>query len=61
MNFVYLLKSLKDNKKYIGSTNNLKRRIEEHNLGKVLSTRYRKPFICLGYQTFDTISRSSKI
>ena len=41
---VYILKSFKDKKLYIGSTNNLKRRILEHNLGKVFSTKSRKPF-----------------
>lgn len=41
---VYILKSLKDNNLYIGSTNNLKRRFSEHNAGKVFSTKSRRPF-----------------
>jgi len=44
MFYVYLLKSNKDNDFYIGFTNNLKRRIQEHNNGLVLSTKSRKPF-----------------
>ncbi len=40
---VYILKSLKDSKRYIGFTSNLTRRIDEHNSGLVKSTRYRKP------------------
>ena len=40
---VYVLKSAKDNKRYIGSTNNLERRINEHNTGKVKSTKSRVP------------------
>ena len=43
MYFVYILQSLKDNKRYIGSTNEIQRRVEEHNSGKVKSTRNRIP------------------
>ncbi|MBK6912191.1 MAG: GIY-YIG nuclease family protein [Ignavibacteriales bacterium] len=43
MYFVYILQSLKDNKRYIGSTNEIQRRVEEHNSGKVKSTRNRSP------------------
>ncbi|MFC1622693.1 GIY-YIG nuclease family protein [Patescibacteria group bacterium] len=42
--YVYILISLKDNNFYIGYTEDLGRRIKEHNLGKVKSTKYRKPF-----------------
>ncbi len=42
--YTYILLSLKDGRKYIGYTNNLQRRIAEHNLGKIFSTNYRKPF-----------------
>lgn len=41
---LYILKSLKDQELYIGSTNNLRKRIAEHNSGKVFSTKLRKPF-----------------
>jgi len=43
-NFVYVLLSLKDQKRYIGLTNNLERRFNEHNSGQVKATKYRKPF-----------------
>ena len=36
--YVYILESEKDDKHYIGSSNDLKRRIEEHNKGIVEST-----------------------
>ncbi len=42
--YIYILKSLKDNKFYTGYTDNLKRRLEEHNTGKVASTKNRVPF-----------------
>ena len=44
MFYVYILKSLKDKNLYIGSTNNLPRRLKEHNAGSVQSTKYRAPF-----------------
>ncbi|WP_395068361.1 GIY-YIG nuclease family protein [Gracilimonas sp.] len=42
--YVYVLKSLKDHKWYTGYTNDLKKRLREHNNGKTSSTRYRRPF-----------------
>lgn len=42
--FVYILKSLKDGKHYVGITKDLNRRLEYHNSGKVKSTKYRIPF-----------------
>jgi len=42
--YVYVLESLKDGKKYIGYTNNLKRRIEEHKKGFSFATKFRLPF-----------------
>ena len=41
--FVYVLLSKKDNKFYTGFTSNLTQRIQEHNSGKVSSTKYRIP------------------
>lgn len=37
--YVYVLENLIKNKRYVGYTHNLKNRIEEHNRGKVLSTK----------------------
>jgi putative endonuclease len=42
--YTYVLLSLKDNEHYIGYTNDLKRRVEEHNSGKNFSTKSRRPF-----------------
>ncbi|MEA3355061.1 MAG: GIY-YIG nuclease family protein [Patescibacteria group bacterium] len=42
--FVYLLKSLRKNYYYVGLTNNLKRRISQHNSSKVRSTKHYQPF-----------------
>ena len=42
--YAYVLLSQKDNNYYIGYTNNLKRRLEEHNSGKNFSIKPRTPF-----------------
>lgn len=45
MYFVYVLKSLRDNKTYVGCTKDLDKRLKEHNAGEVFSTKSRKPFV----------------
>ena len=40
---MYILKSFKDGKLYIGSTSNLRRRLVEHNSGLALATKGRRP------------------
>ena len=47
--YVYILKSQIDQCLYIGSTNNIKRRLFEHNSGKVDSTKSRIPFLLEAY------------
>lgn len=41
--YTYILKSDKDNNLYVGYTKNLLKRIDEHNSGKVESTKKRTP------------------
>ena len=50
MHYIYFLQSLKDKGLYIGRTNNLERRLDEHNTGTVSSTKSRRPFKLLGYE-----------
>lgn len=45
--WVYILKSLADGKNYIGYTENLRRRLEEHKRGYNFSTKFRRPFISI--------------
>jgi len=54
MYWVYILKSLKDSKRYIGFTNDLIRRINEHNSGLVKSTKNRKPLILIHTEEYST-------
>ncbi|MDO8529555.1 MAG: GIY-YIG nuclease family protein [bacterium] len=58
--FVYILKSLKDFKLYIGQTNNLDERINRHNSGKVTATKYRRPFELIHSETFGSRSETMK-
>lgn len=55
MHYVYLLKSKKDNKLYIGLTNDLKRRFIEHNQGLTKSTKHRKPFLLIYYEAYNSL------
>ena len=48
--YTYVLRSLKDGKLYIGWTNDLRKRIEKHNLGKSLSTNDRRPLKLIYYE-----------
>jgi len=54
MFYVYLLRSKKDNKLYIGYTNDLRRRLEEHNSGKNKSTKYRRPLELIYYEAYKS-------
>ena len=48
--YTYVLKSKKDNNLYIGWTNDLKNRIDQHNTGKVQATASRVPFELIYYE-----------
>jgi len=52
MFYVYVLKSVKDGNSYIGSTENLKRRVAEHQTGIAPSTKPRRPFELLYYEAY---------
>lgn len=54
MFFVYILKSEKDNNKYIGCTHDLKARLQEHNKGRVTSTKDRKPLRLIYYEAYSS-------
>lgn len=52
MYYVYILFSEKLNKKYIGFSSDLKKRLLEHNKGKSVFTRTGKPWKLLYYEAF---------
>ena len=49
---VYVLKNLKDDNLYFGSTNDLRRRLSDHNAGKVPSTKARRPLELRYYEAY---------
>ena len=56
MHYVYLLRSIRDSKYYIGVTDDLRRRFIEHNSGKNKSTAHRRPFILIYYEAYRSKS-----
>ena len=52
MYYVYILESFKDKNFYTGYTNNLRKRFEEHSKGLVASTKSRRPFKLIYYETY---------
>jgi len=52
MYYVYLLKSKKDDKLYIGYSNDLRKRLQEHNRGNVGSTKHRRPLKLVYYEAY---------
>jgi len=60
--YFYILRCA-DNTLYCGRTNNLERRIKEHNSGKTRSAKYtkvRRPVILVYSEKFQTLSEALK-
>ena len=60
MNYIYVLKSKKDLKRYIGLTNNLERRLLLHDGGKVKATKNRRPFELIYFEKFENRTKAAK-
>ncbi len=56
--FTYVLKSEVDGRMYKGLTNDLKRRIKEHNSGKHKSTKAYLPWRLVYYESFETFAEA---
>ena len=52
--FVYILRSRKNGKYYVGQTSNLASRLKEHNAGQVASTRPHCPWELVHHEEFDS-------
>ncbi len=59
--FLYILQSVTNDRFYIGSTNNLERRLEEHNNGESKYTNLTKPFKLVFSQKYPTLVDARKI
>jgi putative endonuclease len=65
MYYVYVLKSQKDDRLYVGHTEDLVKRFKEHNSGKVKSTKDRTPLVLIYYEAstvlMDAIKREKAL
>lgn len=61
MHFVYILQSEKNGRYYIGSTNDLERRLLEHNSGKTKSLKYIQPLKLVFKKEFETMVEARKM
>lgn len=52
MFYTYILQSKKDKELYVGCTNDLKKRLKEHNSGLVFSTKNKIPYAIIHYEAF---------
>ncbi len=52
MFYTYVLRSLKDGRMYIGYTDDLRRRIKEHDEGKSPATAPRRPLELIFYEAY---------
>jgi putative endonuclease len=60
MYYVYVLRSQVDRKMYVGYTANLRNRLQEHQNGKVLSTRPRRPFELIFYEAYKSMEDAKR-
>ncbi len=52
MHYVYVLKSQKHGKLYVGYTNNLIQRVKDHNYGRSEFTKHGKPWKLIYYEAY---------
>lgn len=60
MFYVYILRSKKDKNLYVGFTNDLRRRLQEHNSGLNRSTKHRRPFGLIYYEAYKSENDAKK-
>ena len=54
MFFVYVIRSEKDGRFYVGMTKNVEQRLEQHNKGMTFSTKGYRPWKLFFFETFQT-------
>jgi len=60
MYYVYAIKSISRNYIYVGMTNNLEKRLNEHNNGKNKTTKPYSPFILLRAEEIENREEARK-
>ena len=58
MFYLYVLKSLVNNRYYFGYTNDINSRLRKHNNGNVRSTRKFRPWTLLGFEVYENRSEA---
>ncbi len=58
MSYVYILKSVNTSRYYIGCTDDLERRLREHNNGKSASTKAFRPWQLAHSEYFKTLAEA---
>lgn len=54
MYYVYILQSQKDSSLYVGSTEDVKRRLKDHNDGKARYSSSKRPYVLKWFCAFQT-------
>jgi len=57
---VYVLSSIEYKKSYVGCTDDLDRRLKEHNSGKMAFTKRYKPWKIIHFEEFESLSSARK-
>ncbi|MFH1392965.1 MAG: GIY-YIG nuclease family protein [Patescibacteria group bacterium] len=60
MYYIYVIKSLIHNTRYVGSTDRIEKRISEHNLGKCRYTSGRQPWKLIYQEEYKTRGEAMK-
>jgi putative endonuclease len=60
MFFVYIIRSIKNKKYYVGCTNNIERRLQEHNSNKTFSLKNQGPFELIYKEKYSTLKEARK-
>lgn len=60
MYYTYVLKSLFDGSLYIGYTEDLRKRLKEHNRGKTKSIKHKIPFELIYYEAYKNKTDARK-
>jgi len=58
--YVYILKSLKNGRYYVGYTNNLEKRLIQHNSGKTVGNKYWGPFELIYKEEYNGPTKARK-
>jgi putative endonuclease len=56
--YLYVIRS--GNSQYVGTTKNLRERLQRHNSGQNKSTKHKKGWKLIGFKKFDTLSEARR-